>query len=121
MYLLNPLDPKGIVYDALLEHANLEPFDEPTNFNTLLKLSENRHEYGAYMSRPCPTEYLHEIFNPCDILDKDMNIINNTCHNPKQAFKIIEELVKEEGSRFEDYAILDLRTLHCIPLHKVMT
>ena len=117
MYLLNPLDPKCIVYDALLENENLEYFQEPTNFKELLELS--KEDMGAYMSRPCPPMYIHEPFSPCDVLDKDMNILMQ-CHNPKQAFEIIEKLVKENGSRFEDYAIRDLRTMHCIPLYEVM-
>ena len=95
---------------------------EPTNFEELKRLSLDQDNFNIYKTRTCPTGCFKEDLQPipCDILDKDMNIIDK-CWNPIQAWQKIQELVQTNNGFIEDYCILNLQTMHCIPLHKVMT
>ena len=121
----DPLDLRCIRLDAEMEarHESSKPlFEKPTNFNELKALAKDRDNFEIYKVRTCPPECFRKgiPYLPCDILDKDMNIVSK-CHNPVQAIHQIRKLVQTNDGHIEDYCILNLRTLHCIPLHEVMT
>ena len=109
------LDLLCIKTDALMDQYEPEipPIFNVKTVAELLEYVENdKHSFELYKIRSVPGMYSPYFkLTPCDIVDDDGFIIDNTCHNIVQAIMRVGELAKENHKKVRDYHIFNLLTL----------
>ena len=109
------LDLLGVKNDAMMDlyEPPVPPIFKVKTLEELMSFVENNDKsFELYKMRNIKGIYFPEVnTTPCDIIDNEGFIIDNTCHNIIQAIARVVELAEENHKTVRDYHIFNLLTL----------